>query len=78
MLDTKRKKTNELSRRLDWKLSIEKDNKNQSLIKEQWICRLAEVVIKEPKVLQLKDLRVGQQEEPCINTRELNRVSSTN
>jgi len=59
-------------------IKYRKGHKNQSLIKEQWICRLAEVVIKELKVLQLKDLRVGQQEEPCIDTRELNRISSTN
>jgi len=47
----KMKKTNELSKRLDWKLGIEKDNKNQTLIKEQWIHSLAEVVIERPKVL---------------------------
>ena len=71
-------KADRLSRRLDWKLSIEKNNKNQSLIKEQWICRLAEAAIKGLKVLQLKNLRVGQQEKYCIDTRELNRVPSTN
>ena len=44
-------KADRLSRRLDWKLSIEKNNKNQSLIKEQLICRLAEVAIKGLKVV---------------------------
>jgi len=71
-------KADGLSRRLDWKLSIEKNNKNQSLIKEQWICILAEVAIKGLKVLQLKDLRVCQQEKYYVDTRELNRVPSTN
>jgi len=28
----------------------ENDNNNQTLIKEQWICSLAEVVIEEPKI----------------------------
>jgi len=32
---TKMEKTNGLSRRLDWKVGVEKDNKNQTLIKEQ-------------------------------------------
>ena len=41
-------KTNRLSSRLDWKVGVEikKDNKNQTLIKEQQIYNLAEVVIK--------------------------------
>ena len=28
-------KTDELSRKLDWKIEIEKDNENQTLIKEE-------------------------------------------
>ena len=38
-------KVDELSRRLDYKVGIEKDNENQTLIKEQCIHSLAEVVI---------------------------------
>ena len=38
-------KTDGLSRRLNWKIGVEKDNENQTLTKEQWICSLAEVVI---------------------------------
>jgi len=34
MLRTKMEKVNELSRRLDWKVGVEKDNENQTLIKE--------------------------------------------
>ena len=44
-LETKIEKTNGLSRRLDCKLDTEKNNKNQILIKEQWIYNLAKVVI---------------------------------
>ena len=33
MVGTKLRKTNKLSRRLDWKVSIEKDNENQIFIK---------------------------------------------
>ena len=38
-------KTNELSRRLDWKVEVEKNNDNQKLVKEEQICSLAKVVI---------------------------------
>jgi len=54
VLETKMEKADELSRRLDWKLGVEKDNENQTLIKEQWICSLAEVVIEESEVDILK------------------------
>ena len=40
-------KANKLSKRPGWKVEIEKDNKNQTLIKEQWIYSLVKVVIKE-------------------------------
>jgi len=43
-------KADGLSRRLDWKVGTENDNNNQTLIKKQWICNLAEVVIKGPEV----------------------------
>jgi len=35
-----------LSRRLDWKVGVENDNKNQKLIKEEWIRGMMEVVVK--------------------------------
>jgi len=34
MLETKIEKADELSRRLDWKVGVEKDNENQTLIKK--------------------------------------------
>ena len=43
-------KTDGLSRRLDQKVGVEKNNKNQTLIKEQQICILAEIVIEGPEV----------------------------
>jgi len=39
-------KANRLSRRLDWKVGIEKDNNNQIFIKNNWIHSLQEAVIK--------------------------------
>ena len=43
-------KTDRLSRRPDWKVEVEKDNDNQTLIKEQWIHSLQEIVIEELEV----------------------------
>jgi len=48
--ETKIRKANGLSRRLDWKLGVEKDNDNQVLIKDNWIPSLEEVVIKRSEV----------------------------
>ena len=43
---TKMKKTDRLSRRLDCKVGIEKDNENQVFIKDCWLHSLQEVVVK--------------------------------
>ena len=44
------RKANGLSRRQDQKVGIEKDNRNQKLIKEEWIHNLSEVVIERPEI----------------------------
>ncbi len=38
-------KADGLSRRLDWKVGMDKDNKNQIIIKDNWHCKLKEVLI---------------------------------
>jgi len=58
---TKIGKTDRLSRRLDWKMDIEKDNKNQTLIKEQWIYSLAEVVIEELEVDIIEKIKIARE-----------------
>jgi len=50
VLGTRIGKANGLSKRLDWKAGVEKDNEDQVLIKDNWICKLQEVVIKGPEV----------------------------
>ena len=50
ILGTKIRKIDRLNKRLDQKIEIEKDNKNQILIKEQWIYSLVEVVIEGSEV----------------------------
>jgi len=37
-------KVNRLSKKPDWKVEIENDNKNQKLIKEEWVQGMTEVV----------------------------------
>jgi len=39
-----------ISRQLDWKVGVEKDNDNQVFIKDNWICSLEEVVIEGPEI----------------------------
>ena len=57
VLRTKIGKTDGLSRKLDWKVGVEKDNEDQVLIKNNWICNLQEVVIEGPEVELLKKIK---------------------
>ena len=43
-------KADGLSRRLDWKIGVDKNNKNQVVVKDSWVCKLEEVIIEEPEV----------------------------
>jgi len=43
-------KADGLSRRVDWKVGVDRDNDNQVLIKDNWICNMYEVVIEGPEV----------------------------
>ena len=43
-------KTDGLSRRLDWKIGVDKDNENQVIIKDNWMCNLQEVIIEGSEV----------------------------
>jgi len=47
---TRMGKVDGLSRRPDWKIGVDKDNKNQVVVKDNWLCRLEEVVINGPEV----------------------------
>jgi len=50
VLGIKIRKADKLSKRLDWKVRVENDNNNKTLIKEQWTHSLTKVVIEEPEV----------------------------
>ena len=43
-------KTDGLSRRLDWKVGVDRNNENQVFIKDNWIRKLQKVVIEESEV----------------------------
>ena len=58
MLETKIKKANKLSRRPDWKVGVENDNNNQTLMKEEWICSLVEVVTEGLEVDILEKMKI--------------------
>jgi len=57
VLGTKIEKIDKHSRKPDWKVGVENDNKNQKLIKEEWICNLAEVVIEGLEVDILEKIK---------------------
>ena len=50
-------KADELSRRLDQKVGVEKDNDNQIFIKDCWLCSLHKVVIEGPEVDIVKKIK---------------------
>ena len=54
---TKMEKVDGLSRRSDWKVGVENDNDNQTIIKDNWLCRLEEVIIEGPEVDILEKMK---------------------
>ena len=60
---TKMGKTDRLSRRLDWKVGVEKDNENQVFIKDHWICNLYKVVIEETEVDILEKIKIARRKD---------------
>ena len=58
--ETKMGKTDELSRKLDWKIGIEKNNENQIFIKNHWLRNLSEVVIEGLEIDILEKIKVAR------------------
>ena len=50
VVGTKMGKADRLSKRVDWKVEVEKDNEDQVFIKDNWICSMYEVVVEGPEV----------------------------
>ena len=60
VLETKMGKEDGLSRQLDWKVGVEKDNDNQIFIKDHWLDNLLKVVVEEPKVDILEKIKIAR------------------
>jgi len=59
-------KIDRLSRQPDWKVGVEKDNENQTFIKDNWICRLEEVVIEGPEVDILEKIKKARSKDEDV------------
>ena len=63
---TKIGKADGLSRRPDWKIGIENDNNNHTLIKDCWLHSMHEVVIEGPEVDILEKIKKARSKDKEI------------
>ena len=66
MLGTRIGKADGLSRRLDWKVGVDRDNENQIFIKDNWVQNLQEVVIEEPEVELLEKIKKARSKDKNV------------
>jgi len=59
-------KADRLSRRLDWRVGVEKDNKNQVIIKDNWIHSIQEVVIEGPEVSIVEKIKKARSKDEDV------------
>jgi len=59
-------KVDGLSRRPDWKVGVDKDNENQVLIKDNWICNLQEVIIEGLEVDILEKIKKARSKDKDV------------
>ena len=59
-------KVDGLSRRVDWKIGIDKDNENQVFIKDNWIHSVQEVVIKGLEVELLEKIKKARSKDKDV------------
>ena len=62
----KMEKADGLSRRIDWKVGVDKDNENQVFIKENWIRSMYEVVVEGPEVDMLEKIKRARSKDEDI------------
>ena len=71
-MGAKIEKADRLSRRLDWKVGVDKDNENQVFIEDNWICSMYEVVIEGPEVEMLERIKkVRSKDEEIVRVVEV-------
>ena len=66
MAETKIGKADRLSRRVDWKVGIDKNNDNQVFIKNNWICNMYEVVVEGPEVDILEKIKKARSKDKDV------------
>ena len=66
MPGTRMGKVDGLSRKPDWKIGVDKDNKNQVFIKDNWIRKLQEVVIEGPEVDIIEKIKKARSKDEDI------------
>ena len=59
-------KVDGLSRRLDWKVEVDRDNENQIFIKDNWIRSMYEVVVEGPGVDLLEKIKKARSKDKEI------------
>ena len=59
-------KTDRLSRQLDWKVGVDKDNENQVFIKNNWIHSIQEVVIEGLEVEIIEKIKKARSKDKDI------------
>ena len=64
--ETKIGNVNGLDKRPGWKIEVEEDNENQKLIREKWICSLAEVVIEGPEVDIIAKIKIARRKDKKV------------
>jgi len=64
--ETKMGKADGLSRRVDWKVGVEKDNENQIFIKNNWIRSMQEVIVEGPEVDMLEKIKKARSKDKEI------------
>jgi len=62
----KMRKVDGLSRRVDWKVGVDKDKDNQIFIKDNWIRSMYEVVVKEPEVDVLEKIKKARSKDEDV------------
>ena len=50
-------KADGLSRRLDWKVEVNRNNENQVVVKDSWLFRLEKIIIKELEVEVIEKIK---------------------
>ena len=66
VLGTKMGKADGLSKRLDWKVGVDRNNENQIFIKDNWVCNLQEVVIEGLEVELLEKIKKARSKDEDV------------